>query len=310
MRPSSPQQVAIFDILPQAINSVRFAVDDGSVHFFKPEERPENYPKIKRKQDPFETCPQPEIEKFLTGKAFMLGFLAVDEPSEIWAADPWDAQYLGASKKELLLTMRVLRANGMFDSGAGAEYVRPTDKLLAKQSAGNQRAEEISQPPRQASRQSLPTKEVMLLDLRPILERDSVTAILVLDLDHFKSVNDRKGHSEGDACLDRAVSTIQTVVGGKGKLYRWGSGDEFAVLLPDFSTEEAQATAERIRVAVEKAKPDGEINVTTSIGVCGTDRTDSSTADEILDFADKAMYEAKRLWKNRVTTWPFAATEN
>jgi diguanylate cyclase (GGDEF)-like protein len=300
----------IFDILLQTINSVRFAVDDGSVQFFKPEDRPENYPKIKRKQDEFETRPQPDIEKFLTGKAFMLGFLAVDEPSEIWAADPWDARYLGATKKELLLAMRVMRANGLFDSGTGPEYVRPTDKLLAQQAAGSQSPEELSQPQRQASRQSLPTKEVMLSDLRPILARDSGSAILVLDLDHFKSVNDRKGHSEGDACLDRVVSTIQTVVGRKGKLYRWGSGDEFAVLLPDFSTEEAQATAERIRFAIEQAKPGGEIIVTTSVGVCGTDRTESKSAEEILDFADKAMYEAKRLGKNRVTIWPFSATEN
>jgi len=299
-----------FDLLPETINSVRVAVDEGSVNFYKPEVQQDTFQRIKRQQDQLATRSQPEIEKFLTGKAFMLGFLAVDEPSEIWAADPWDAQYLGATKKELLLAMRVKRANRLFDSGAGPEYVRPTDKLLAQQSAGSQNAEEISQPLRQASRQSLPTKEVMLSDLRPILDRNSISAILVLDLDHFKSVNDKKGHSEGDACLDRVVSTIQTVVGRKGKLYRWGSGDEFAVLLPDFSTEEAQATAERIRFAVEQAKPGGEITVTTSVGVCGTDRTDSKSADEILDFADKAMYEAKRLGKNRVTKWPFAAVEN
>jgi GGDEF domain-containing protein len=50
------------------------------------------------------------------------------------------------------------------------------------------------------------------------------------------------------------------------------------------------------------AKPGGEIAVTMSIGVCGTDRADSNAAHEILDFADKAMYESKRSGKNRVTT--------
>jgi len=101
-----------------------------------------------------------------------------------------------------------------------------------------------------------------------------------------------------------SYSTIGAVVGRKGIIYRWGSGDEFAVCLPDFSTEEAQATAERIKFAVEQAKPGGEITVTTSIGVCASDRVESRSAKEILDCADKAMYESKRLGKNRVTIWP------
>jgi diguanylate cyclase (GGDEF)-like protein len=298
----------IFDILPQTINSVRAAVDHGSIHFFKTDVRQETYQMIKHQQQPFETRSQPEIEEFLAGKAYRLGFLAVEEPSEIWAADPWDAQYLGVTKRELLLAMRVMRANALFDSGVGPEYVRPTDTLLARQSAGNQNAEEIFQPQQQASRQNLPNKEILLSNLQTFLERYSVSAILVIDLDHFKSVNDTKGHSEGDTCLDRVVNTIANVVGRKGKLYRWG-GDEFAVFLPDFSTEEAQVTAERIRYTVEQSKPGGEIAVTTSVGICGTDRTNSKSAEEILDFADKAMYESKRLGKNRVTIWPFTAAE-
>jgi len=296
----------IFDILPQTINSVRLAVDDGSIRFFKADDRQETYQTIKHQKQPFEPRPQPEIEQFLAGKAYVLGFLAVEEPSEIWAADPWDAQYLGVTKKELLLAMRILRANALFDSGEGPEYVRPSDRLLAQQSSTDRQAEEIFQPQQQASRLTLPNKEILLSDMATILERHPVTALLVIDLDEFKSVNDTQGHPEGDACLDRVVSTIATVVGRKGKLYRWG-GDEFAVCLPDFSTEEAETTAERIRNAVEQARPGGEVAVTTSIGVCGTDRTDSKSAEEILAFADKAMYESKRLGKNRVTIWPFAA---
>jgi GGDEF domain-containing protein len=113
-----------------------------------------------------------------------------------------------------------MRANALLDPGVGPEYVRPTDKLLAQQSAGNQNAEEIFPPQQQASRQNLPNKEVLLSNLQTALERHSVSAILVIDLDHFKSVNDTKGHSEGDACLDRVISTIASVVGRKGKLYR------------------------------------------------------------------------------------------
>jgi predicted signal transduction protein with EAL and GGDEF domain len=99
------------------------------------------------------------------------------------------------------------------------------------------------------------------------------------------------------------VRSIADIAGRKGRIYRWGSGDEFAILLPDFSTDEAKATAERIRSAVEASKPGGDIAVTTKIGVCGTDRAGSNSAKEILDLVDKAMYESKHSGKNRVTTW-------
>lgn len=141
------------------------------------------------------------------------------------------------------------------------------------------------------------------------LQCHEVSAILVIDLDHFKEVNDTGGHSVGDTCLDRVIAAIGTVVGRKGKIYRWG-GDEFAVCLPDFSTEQAKVTAERIRIAVEQAKPGGDIAVTTSIGVCATDRARSVSADQLLDFADNAMYESKRSGRNRVTTWPLVEGPN
>jgi len=291
----------IFDIVIEAVNGVRKAIDDGLVSFCSPDVRRETYPRIKRQQ-PAKRRSQAEIEQFLREKAYVLGFLAADELGEVWAADPWDAQYLGVTRKELLLAMRVLRANGLFDPGSGPEYALPTDKLLAEQSSPKEREDTLFQSQQTVSRSKLPNKEELIRDTRTVLERHSVSTLLVIDLDNFKSVNDTKGHSEGDDCLDRVVKTIGNVIGRKGKIYRWG-GDEFAIWLPDFSTEEAQVTAERIRCEVERAKPGGDIAVTASIGICGSDRTDSKSAEEILDFADKAMYESKRLGKNRVTVW-------
>jgi diguanylate cyclase (GGDEF)-like protein len=154
------------------------------------------------------------------------------------------------------------------------------------------------------SRLNLPTKDALLQAVRDSLERQELCTILMIDLDNFKMVNDTNGHPAGDACLDSVVSTFANVVGKKGQIFRWGSGDEFAVLLPDFSTNEAKATAERIRSSVENSKPGGDIAVSTSIGVCGSDRAASKSAEEILDLADKAMYESKNSGKNRVTTWP------
>jgi diguanylate cyclase (GGDEF)-like protein len=98
-------------------------------------------------------------------------------------------------------------------------------------------------------------------------------------------------------------------LGRKGSLYRWG-GDEFAMTLPDFSTAEAPATAERIRKAVEESKPGGDIPVTASLGVCATDLLHNPTAETLLDAADKAMYVSKGKGKNSVTPWPIQQDEN
>jgi diguanylate cyclase (GGDEF)-like protein len=157
------------------------------------------------------------------------------------------------------------------------------------------------------SRLNLPTKDALLRAVQDSLNQQEPFAVLMIDLDNFKSVNDTNGHPAGDACLDSVVNTFADVVGRKGNIYRWGSGDEFVVLLPDFSTDEAKATAERIRRSVEHSKPGGDIAVSTSIGVCGTDLAGSKSADQILEFADKAVYESKHSGKNRVTAWLLGA---
>jgi diguanylate cyclase (GGDEF)-like protein len=143
----------------------------------------------------------------------------------------------------------------------------------------------------------------MVRDVNSAIEQKSELALVVIDLDNFKTVNDRKGHPEGDACLERTIQAIGRALGRKGTLYRWG-GDEFSVMLADFSTEEAHATAERIRRVVEEAKPGKDIPVTTSIGVSGTDRIEKVSASELFEAADKAMYASKHGGKNRVTSWP------
>jgi diguanylate cyclase (GGDEF)-like protein len=296
----------VFDTVLQTVNSVRNAIDGGLVTFHKIDVWQEKYQRVERLIEEPEHSPQPLVERFLAGKAYVLGFLAVEEPSEVWIADPWDAQYLGVSKKELILASRVLQSKGLLTQGSGPEYVEATHKLLAEQSAEKDGGDTFFQPQEAISRLKLPNKEDLLKDMATVLQRHLISAVVVIDLDNFKSVNDMlKSHSEGDACLDRVVAIITKVIGRKGKLYRWGAGDEFALCLPDFSTEEAQVTAERIRRSVEESKPGGEILVTTSIGVCSTDRTNSKSGEEIVGFADEAVYESKRLGKNRVTVWPF-----
>jgi diguanylate cyclase (GGDEF)-like protein len=188
-------------------------------------------------------------------------------------------------------------------------FARPADKLLTTGWPTALNVIGASDELQKLSLSSLPKKENLITDLRPLLKRSAGLALLVIDLDHFKSVNDTKGHPEGDACLERVVQVIGGVLGRKGTLYRWG-GDEFAVSLADFSTEEAHATAERVRHAVEEAKTGHEIAVTTSIGVGASDRMNSPTAEELLSAADSAMYESKRQGKNRVTSWPIEKVQS
>ena len=76
-------------------------------------------------------------------------------------------------------------------------------------------------------------------------------------------------------------------------------------MLPDFSIEKGKATAERIRRAIEESRPGKDIAVTASIGVASSGNLDAPSAESFLDAAKKAMYESKKLGKNRVTSWHF-----
>jgi len=132
-------------------------------------------------------------------------------------------------------------------------------------------------------------------DLHSLLDsnKQGRVAVLYIDLDNFKSVNTAKGHDGGDRCIEHAASIIGSVVQHKGRVYRLhGTGDEFAVILPNYDESEAKVTAERIREAVEEQKPGGDISVTTSIG--GFIATGGTTAEHALNQADQAMYEAKQ----------------
>jgi len=142
-------------------------------------------------------------------------------------------------------------------------------------------------------------QEDCLFDLQSLLgvER-SLTAVLYMDLDNFKAVNDAGQHEAGDKCIAQAARIIGSVVQHKGRLYRLHEhGDEFAVVLPNCDASEARATAERIRAEIEQQQPGGEILVTVSIG--GIVATGELTAGEVLKRADKAMYQAKEA-KNTV----------
>ena len=126
-------------------------------------------------------------------------------------------------------------------------------------------------------------------------------SLLLLDLDHFKIVNDTHGHAAGDAVL----SAVSSMLKSQGRAYdvmaRWG-GEEFVVALPDTPVDTGLRVAERIRAAVAELvvlNADGvRIPLSASIGVA--ERTPGETIESAIDRADRAMYRAKTGGRNRV----------
>jgi len=135
-------------------------------------------------------------------------------------------------------------------------------------------------------------------------------AILVIDIDFFKRVNDTYGHGVGDDVIETVGTLIQGEVRTTDKVSRFG-GEEFVVLLRETEVEGAAALAERIRVRIAKsvmeARGHGEINVTVSIGLAMAEVRDRDIAD-VIERADHALYAAKSNGRNQVVNeiWPVA----
>ena len=127
-------------------------------------------------------------------------------------------------------------------------------------------------------------------------------AVLMLDLDHFKQVNDQHGHAVGDAVLKEFAARLSTAVRDSDLVGRHG-GEEFVVMLPDTDADAAMAVAERIRGAIGAtlfAGNSGPIAVTVSIGASTLAAGESAAPCQLLEEADRALYEAKRAGRNRV----------
>lgn len=139
-------------------------------------------------------------------------------------------------------------------------------------------------------------------------ETDGVFAVMMMDLDKFKSINDRFGHDAGDAVLKEFSRRLQENIRGVDLVARFG-GEEFFVAMPDIDRSAAAAAAERIRRAVEGAPfavPGATIDVTVSIGVAIAGAGDGN-AEAIIKRADSALYEAKDTGRNRVSFFAQAA---
>jgi len=147
-------------------------------------------------------------------------------------------------------------------------------------------------------------KRALLKDIENILnygkEKSLNLSLIIFDLDDFKLINDTYGHIAGDKTLIYVGKVLKNALRSEVKTYRFG-GEEFVILLNRIETHEAKNIAERILKTIEESKliyKNNTIQITISGGITAHIANDSP--DSIIERADKALYKAKRLGKNRI----------
>ena len=299
----------LFDADAAAIGEVR----DGFVYYTRVSGFIENFPDY----DP-ERFRVP-INRSAFAEAIRRGYIVInDYQSYRWAVESWKK----AGMRSVLIA--VLENSDVFGSLAVARFL--SDKPFTEEDGRILKSlafifsfivkEELEKRKllERATKDHL-TGLYNRLFLEEALEREVSRAnrygfplsLIMLDLDNFKSVNDRYGHDVGDKVLVRFAQVIKKNVRGTDIPARYG-GEEFVVLLPHTGPEEAQRVAERIRSVFERTtfRFNGEVfRLTVSAGISSCHAGECNPR-ELLLTADKALYSAKRNGKNRVEVFSHA----
>jgi diguanylate cyclase (GGDEF)-like protein len=137
-------------------------------------------------------------------------------------------------------------------------------------------------------------------------------SLIMLDIDHFKQVNDTFGHLQGDVVLQKVALQLQKELRSYDCAARYG-GEEFVAILPDSSLKEAVFVADRIRLAVQGSRFSGPLSklaLTVSLGVACFSKEHCSTVDAFIKLADDALYRAKDNGRNRVEFYDLENTRS
>ena len=156
-----------------------------------------------------------------------------------------------------------------------------------------------------ASREFL--EQQAALELRRNQRNGGSLSLLVIDLDHFKRINDERGHVTGDRVLTAASGAIRDVLRSGDVFARFG-GDEFVALLPDTEPDVAGDVAERVRQAIRAVDCDAPGPLTASIGLAESRPGDDF--GQLFERADGALYEAKRTGRDRMRIHSAAEPES
>ena len=209
-----------------------------------------------------------------------------------------------------------------FDLGANDWLLRPLDELELRVRARNQIRRKFYQDRLRADLGSalemaltdpltgFYNQRYLLRHLRSLLASGQTNgvAVMMVDVDNFKSINDRYGHATGNMALKAIAETLRNRTRVFDSIARYG-GEEFVVVMPGAGPQDALSAAERLRHAIERMNFSPESGVThpltVSIGV-SYGMTPKVTSDTLLQTADHAMYQAKRAGRNRVEMAPSA----
>jgi diguanylate cyclase (GGDEF)-like protein len=154
----------------------------------------------------------------------------------------------------------------------------------------------------------LKCSELFISEYTVMLQRHNTMSLILMDLDHFKRINDTYGHNTGDRVLEAVAETLRRNLRSVDIACRWG-GEEFIILLPASSLEHAEMIADLLRREIARLEfPDHPIALSASFGV--TEVRPGQSLSEVIEQADEALYRAKHEGRNRVVTHlPFSKKE-
>jgi diguanylate cyclase (GGDEF)-like protein len=285
---------------------IRRAFDNGKLSF-NPPNKPDQYQILCMESADFlRRLPVNDvmIRQYVVHKAYWLGYRHGSNARKLFVQfdEENDQDYLGGSPDDIGRSVWLLREQGLLQKTELPGVSLPTAKLIQEYGSKNggtlsiSAGEVIAADPSQLDALlGIPLRgqlEQRLLELVATANSGCPFSVLWIDLDDFKPINDTYGHAVGDEVLQKITSVIKTNCDGKGQPFRYG-GDELIVILPNHNLREATATAERLREAISQTSfVNCREKITSSIGVaCCQDTT--REPKQILEEADKAMYEAK-----------------
>lgn len=255
-------------------------------------------------------CIRPESELVAAGVRRSTALLAELDPEH----DPWLAGVLPGAVNLLVVPLvaegravAVLVAESGLRAGSRIErrVVATTERFAAhaalalRNAVLHERMQEMAATDALtslANRRSL--DEALARDIARADRDAGRLSVVLLDLDHFKTLNDTHGHLVGDNVLRAVAATLRDIGRDYDTVARYG-GEEFAVVLPGCSPAVARAVAERLRAAVEATT--AEVPVTASAGVA-TYPDDATDVRSLIQAADEGLYASKRAGRNRVTS--------
>ncbi len=205
-------------------------------------------------------------------------------------AQAFDAGAVDYIKKPICRTELLARVTARLRAKSNLDRIREQARVDGLTGLGNRSALDES-----------------LLERSSNWDKDGLSfSLAILDLDHFKKINDEHGHRMGDQVLSAAANSFARISRPCDSLFRYG-GDEFVVIIPGEDSSDALRIVQRMVESVDRIvlpSPRGEVRVTCSAGLIVPSESQAILElSQVLEFADQALYHAKRLGRNRAVSY-------